>query len=423
VSSGEQRRQTRSAQHYLIEGPLARRLQTTVALAARALDFPVAMVNILDQDFRHTISLVGVGDLISSPREEAMCDAVVRGGTPVVVPDAGLDARFADLPGVTAGDVRAYVGVPLTGREGLVVGSICVMDPRGRQVEEAQVQRLVQFGTVVEDQLDLMRRLHDMRSAGASATAQLETAIRTGQIVPWYQPIIDLRTGATTAFEALARWQHPSGRLEDPGVFVPLAEDSDLIIDLDLAVMRQAMVDFNRWQEQYPQARMSINLSARHFQHTETLSDIHATAVQAGVPPDRIDLELTETSRLISHAAAGTGVARLREQGFAMWLDDFGTGWSSLEYLMQLPVNGIKIDRVVTVALGTRIGNAVTRAVTGLAGELELSTTMEGVATVEHADAARRLGCDYAQGYLWSKPMPAAQIFDTTGAGPGNGPV
>lgn len=410
MNSDEQRRQARSARHYLFDGPLTRRLQTTIALAARALEFPTAMVNILDEDFAHTISLVGAGDLAASPREGAMCDTTVRSGRPLIVADAAADARFADVPAVAAGALGSYVGVPLTGRESLVVGTICVIDVRSHQVDEGQVQRLVEFGKVVEDQLDLMRRLREHRTAGTVAAAELATAIRTGQIVPWYQPIIELGTGAMVGFEALARWQHPSGRLEEPGVFVPLAEDSDLIIDLDLMVMRQALTDLNQWQRHQPGTRMSVNLSARHFGCPEGLPQIHSVALDAGVAPEQIDLELTETIPLVTDTTSNSSVTRLREQGFRVWLDDFGTGWSSLEHLIRLPVDGIKIDRVVALALGTHIGNAVTRAVTGLASEMGLITTIEGVETHRHATIAHQLGCDYAQGYLWSRPLPAAAV-------------
>lgn len=403
-------RQGRSARHYLIEGPLAASLQTTVALAARALDFPVAMVNILDEESRHTISMVGVGDSISLERERSLCDTVVRTGNALVVEDAPSDRRFANHPAVAGGDVQSYLGVPLLGRESLVVGTVCLMDRRPRPIDADQLARLAEFGKVVEDQLDLMRRLRERQQDGEIATAELARAIRSGEIVPWYQPIIELTTGRTVGYEALARWIHPSGEVEDPNSFVPLAEDSDVVIDLDLAVLRQALRDTSRWQQTNPAARMSVNLSTRHADEASGISLIHAEAQQFDIPPDCLDLELTETNRLATSMSAGTFVSQLRDHGYRVWLDDFGTGWSSLEYLLRLPVSGIKIDRVMAVALGSRVGNAVTRAMTSLARDLGLQTTIEGVASADHAALARSLGCDYAQGYHWSQPVPAASI-------------
>jgi EAL domain-containing protein (putative c-di-GMP-specific phosphodiesterase class I) len=402
----KQIRQDRSAQHYLIEGPLAVRLQTTVALAARALDFPVAMINILDLDVQHTISLLGVDLVISTPREDALCDLVVRSGQALTIADAAADERFAHYPAVLAGDVGSYIGVPLTGRESLVIGTVCVVDSQPRTVEPDQVLRLTEFAKVVEDQLDLMRRLQERRSRGELATAELAHGIGAGELVAWYQPIINLTTGQTVGHEALARWQHPDGSIDLPDTFIPLAEDSDLILDLDLAVLRHALADHRRWLAAAPDLRLSVNISARHLSRADSVTAIYDAVVQAGLTPETIDLELTESARLITRDRAAWGLRRLRNYGFTLWLDDFGTGWSSLDYLLTLPVQGIKIDRVMTLALGSRIGNAVTRAVAGLATDLGLLITIEGIETSRQVTIAHSLGCTQGQGYLWSRPQP-----------------
>ena len=129
VTGDEEEQRTRSARHYLAGGASSTRLQTTIALAARAVSFPVAMINVLDEDTQHTISLLGADDL-ATPREVALCDTVVRSGEPLVVEDAGADDRFAHFPLVTGGDVASYVGVPLRGRESSVIGALCVIDSR-----------------------------------------------------------------------------------------------------------------------------------------------------------------------------------------------------------------------------------------------------------------------------------------------------
>ncbi|WP_353650661.1 EAL domain-containing protein [Nakamurella sp. A5-74] len=222
-------------------------------------------------------------------------------------------------------------------------------------------------------------------------------------------PIIDLDTGRTVGLEALARWQHPNGEITYPGGFVPLAEDSDLIIDLDKSVMRRAFMDLRRWQRKQPDLRMSVNLSGRHFDQKDYSSSIVESLVAADVSAESIDLELTESSRL-NPQSSGLQISLLRDVGFRIWLDDVGTGWSALDYLLRLPVNGIKIDRAVSVALGTHVGNAMTRAVTGLAVELDLSTIIEGIETVAQAELARTLGCTLAQGHLWSAAIPASVL-------------
>ena len=229
--------------------------------------------------------------------------------------------------------------------------------------------------------------------------------------MPWYQSVVDLTTGETVAYEALARWQHPSGDVDDPRQFVQVAEDSDLIVELDLEVIRQALSDLSRWQRTTPALRMSVNLSARHFDHPETVRRLRTAAANAGVSPEAVHLELTETMRLTPGRTRIAGVVQqLRDIGFRVWLDDFGTGWAALDHLLWLQVDGIKIDRAVTVALGTPIGDALTQAVTGLAKALGLRTTIEGIETQHSADLSRARGCDYGQGYLWAQPFPAKVI-------------
>ncbi|MEO5833602.1 MAG: EAL domain-containing protein, partial [Nakamurella sp.] len=274
-----------------------------------------------------------------------------------------------------------------------------------------------EFAQVVEDQLDLLRRLREQRLDIGVATAEIARAINDGEIVPWYQPVVDLDSGAIVGFEALARWDHPIRGLDDPRRFIPVAEDSDLIVDLDLAVIRQALAEFARWLQTHPDLRLSVNLSARHLHSPDSAGLLMDSVTEAGVRPESITLELTETIAIdVRDGSIPRMVAQLRQAGFQVWLDDFGTGWSSLEQLLWLSVDGIKIDRAVAVALGTPVGDALTSAVTGLAVALGLRTTIEGIETAAQADRARERGCDYGQGYLWSRPVSGADAADLLGA-------
>ncbi len=404
-------RRVRSAQHYVVDGPLTDRLETLLGLASQAVAFPIVRVNIVDGDTQHTIRLFGAGDPTSVARSDAFCDTVVRTGCPVLVDDAVNDPRFADFPAVVSGQIGAYLGIPLLGRESMVIGAICVIDPGSRTIDEDQVERLTQFAKVVEDQLDLIRRLQEQRLEGEVATAEVSRAIQAGEIVPWFQPVVDLATGATIGFEALARWEHPVRGVDNPRRFVPLAEDSDLIIDLDLAIIRRAVADLRGWHHIQPELRLSVNLSARHLNNPNTAAMLTNIVTAAGVEPASIDLELTETTRMdVRDPLIPLAVHALRHRGFHVWLDDFGTGWSSLDHLLWLAVDGIKVDRGVTVALGTPVGDALTQAVTGLASALGLQTTVEGIETEAAADLARVLGCDFGQGYLWAQPAAASAI-------------
>lgn len=405
--------QARSAEHYLQARPHASSLETTVMIAARILGFPVAMVNLLDERSQHTVSAFGCGAAAAAPREDTLCDTVVRTGRPLATDNAANVAALAQLPPVLNGEVGAYLGVPLTGRESLVIGALCVIDPRPRPIDPDQIARLQEFATIVQDQLELMRRLHAQRLDTGVATAELAEAIAAGQIVPWYQPVIDLATGDLVGFEALARWEHPTAGTLDPNDFVPFAEDSELIIELDHTVMRQALTDFAQWTTTYiPPLRMGVNMSTSHFDRPDWIGPLRSMLAETGVPGASVDLEVTETARLADQHADGAFVRTLQELGFKVWMDDFGTGWSSLEYLLRLPIDGIKIDRVMAVALGTPIGDAITKAVAGLAADLRLDTTIEGIATTEQAARAHRLGCRTAQGYLWSKAVPASTVTE-----------
>lgn len=387
------------------------RLETLLRLVSQTVDFPEVRINIVDEDTQHTVSLFGADDPGTTPRSHAFCDTVVRTGEPVLVEDAANDPRFSHYPTVTDGSLGSYLGVPLVGREALIIGAVCVIDPESRTIEPDQVRRLTEFARVVEDQLDLFRRLREQRLDNGVSTADIARAVTDGEIVPWYQPVVNLATGDIVSLEALARWDHPSRGMDDPRRFIPVAEDSDLIVDLDLAVIRQAFADLAGWQQTHPDLRLAVNLSARHLHHPGSTTLLLDSATAAGVRPESISLELTEATQIdVQNVNIPRRVAQLRGFGFQVWLDDFGTGWSSLEQLLWLAVDGIKIDRAVAVALGTPVGDALTSAVTGLATALGLCTTIEGIETPLQAEIARERGCDNGQGYVWSRAVSASDV-------------
>ncbi|MCU1690199.1 MAG: hypothetical protein JWN20_2127 [Jatrophihabitantaceae bacterium] len=401
--------QDRSAAHYVLEPVAAARLRTTLALAARTVDFPIAMINILGADTQHTISAVGVDRTRPLPRKETFCDIVVTTGEPLIVHDTE-EPQFLGIPASSRAAVGTYAGVPLMGRESVTVGSLCVIDSRDREVTPEQMSSLIAFSRIIDDQLDLIRRLNEHHEHVDGSAEELAQALAAGRIMPWYQPVVDLRTGVTVGYEALARWIDSSDRVRLPSEFIPLGEDSDLIVELDQAVVRRAIEDLGRWQVEFPAGRVAINISGRNFDRDGWVTGMLDIAVDAGVAPESVALELTETARLTTSHEADAVIEELRHHGFGLLLDDFGTGWSSLEYLLRLLVSGIKIDRVVSATLGSRVGNALVRAVNGVAAELGIATTIEGIETVAQAREARDLQCDFGQGFYWSHPASAAAI-------------
>jgi len=219
-----------------------------------------------------------------------------------------------------------------------------------------------------------------------------------------------------TGFEALARWEHPDRGLLAPGEFIPLAEDTDIILELDRLVIGQAFQDVAPWLDSYPDLGVSVNLSSRHFERRDGVEYIRVLADAAAIKPSSVTLEVTETVILAADPGDRSQVIELRDAGFRIVLDDFGTGFSSFEHVLRLPIDGLKLDRAVTRQLGTRAGDAVTRSLVGLARDLELALVIEGVETRVETDIAQRLGCGRAQGYLWSVPVPASEVPGILGA-------
>jgi EAL domain-containing protein (putative c-di-GMP-specific phosphodiesterase class I) len=247
--------------------------------------------------------------------------------------------------------------------------------------------------------------------------AELARAIDAGEIVPWYQPIVDLDSGDVIGLEALARWKRPSGDIAGPTAFVPLAERSDLIIKLDHAVMSRALADLAGWRVQYPALRVSVNLSGRHLNHDSWVENMRRAVGAANLPPSAVDLELTETARPSDLATCAVMMMRIRALGFRVWLDDFGTGWFQLQDATRLPLDGLKIDRSLTDSLGS-VDDSAIRALIEVATQLRLKITMEGIMSANQATLARTLGCDYGQGFLFSPAVPAAEVPELLRAAP-----
>jgi EAL domain-containing protein (putative c-di-GMP-specific phosphodiesterase class I) len=241
--------------------------------------------------------------------------------------------------------------------------------------------------------------------------SEVARAIQQGQIRPIYMALADLSDDRIVAVEALARWYRPSGEVVPPDDFVPVAERSDLIIDLDLAVAGRAIADLAGWQQQRPDFRVTVNLSGRHFCDDGWIDRLVSIVERAGVRPATVVLELIETVRPGDLEQAARVAGGLRDLGFPIWLDDFGSGWSGLADLLHLPVDGIKIDRPFARRLGSRTGDAVVEGIAGIAAQLDLTVTIEGIEERRLADRARELGCNLGQGFLWPHGLTAAQVI------------
>jgi diguanylate cyclase (GGDEF)-like protein len=248
----------------------------------------------------------------------------------------------------------------------------------------------------------------------------LERALATGQLRLAYQPQMSLATGLVVGVEALIRWEHPERGLVPPLEFIPLAEESDLIVPIGAWVLQQACSDARRWHQAFPDRpplAVSVNVSARQF--SVGLTDVLREAIRrTGVNPETICVELTETSVMSDPEQAAVALADLRSLGIRVSIDDFGTGYSSLAYLRRFPLNELKIDRSFVDGLGRDPeATAIVAAVMAMAHALDLTVVAEGVETADQLHALRGLGCDQAQGFLFARPMWAADIDEIAARG------
>jgi predicted signal transduction protein with EAL and GGDEF domain len=236
-----------------------------------------------------------------------------------------------------------------------------------------------------------------------------------------YQPIVDLRTGRWTAAEALVRWHHPVRGVVAPNLFIPLAEETGLIVAIGQYVVEEACAQGRRWRQHGAglDVHLSVNLSVRQLAHPKLTSHVAAALERSGTAPGSLTLEITESLLMADADANYRRLAELKDLGVLLAIDDFGTGYSSLSYLQRFPVDALKVDRSLIEPLVRRAAQVdVVRAVIDLAHSQGLHTVAEGVETVEQLELLRSLGCDAAQGFYFSRPVTGPVLADLlTGAG------
>lgn len=244
----------------------------------------------------------------------------------------------------------------------------------------------------------------------------LRLALERGEFRLHYQPLVQLETGRLAGWEALIRWEHPVRGLISPATFIPIAEDTGLIVPIGAWVVREACRQARQWQDRFPGAphrTMSVNLSARQFAHPRLMADIQDGLKSARLDPRRLELEITE-SVVMQDAGAAVGILhQLKAIGIRVAIDDFGTGYSSLAYLKRFPVDVLKIDRSFVEGLGYDAqDSAIVQSIVVLAKNLGLSVTAEGIETPRQHLYLKQLGCDVGQGYLFGKPRSAGDSED-----------
>jgi diguanylate cyclase (GGDEF)-like protein/PAS domain S-box-containing protein len=304
------------------------------------------------------------------------------------------------------------------GRDTHVTASVGVAMSRAGAQSAADLLREAEIALyrAKADASDRVAIFHPRMSASSMDRLELELdlrwAIERDELRVHYQPLVDLRTGQTLGHEALVRWEHPTRGLLAPLSFIPLAEETGLILAIGDFVLAEACRQARTWQLTDPRLAdlvVSVNLSVRQFARPDLAARIAAVLAETGLPPATLELEITESAAMSDAEATGVTLRTLHELGVRVALDDFGTGYSSLSYLSKLPLDGIKIDRSFVSGLHESPANlAIVRAVVGLAQGLGIAVTAEGIEREDQLAELRDLGCDRGQGFLFARPLTAA---------------
>jgi EAL domain-containing protein (putative c-di-GMP-specific phosphodiesterase class I) len=247
---------------------------------------------------------------------------------------------------------------------------------------------------------------------------QIETDLRHAferkEFFLHYQPIISLRDGRIIGAEALVRWRHFERGIVSPATFIPVAEDTGLVVPLGRWVLREACRQARQWQSSAPEGQpfaISVNLSVREFGQPDLVKAVASILDETGLPPKALRIEITESAIIGQKHPAIETVEQLRDLGASIHLDDFGTGYSALSYLHRLPLDAVKVDRAFTSSIDLEERPLhVVKAIVSLAHAIGLEVVAEGVSNERQLKLLREMGCDLAQGFIFSRPCDVAEM-------------
>jgi EAL domain-containing protein (putative c-di-GMP-specific phosphodiesterase class I)/DNA-binding NarL/FixJ family response regulator len=258
--------------------------------------------------------------------------------------------------------------------------------------------------------LALAAEVADVRAQQLILEDDLRRALEAGELLVHYQPLVDLATQRIVSVEALARWKHPEKGWISPGVFIPIAEQAGLILELGEVVLRAACNQVVRWRRHAPDLVVAVNVSAQQLRRQNIFEVVRGVLRETGLRPGGLELEITESALIENLDQHLPALRRLRADGVGVAIDDFGTGYSSLSYLQQLPVASLKIDRSFVQSVHENsVDASIVQAITVMAHTLKMHVVAEGVETTAQLNILRALGCDSAQGYLFAPALAPSE--------------
>ena len=301
--------------------------------------------------------------------------------------------------------VTASIGITINDREGITTTEML------RDADAAMYRAKARGRDCVEI---YSPGSHDASVLTLRTSNELRRGLERGEIVPYYQPVVQLDTGQLMGFEVLARWRHPDRGLIGPDQFLPMAEETGLIGELGSVVLRSSLAQPGQWRNhsgRFADLSISVNVSVRQLMSTVLVDVVSEALAESGVSAAALWLEITETALMADVKAATVALRELRSLGLHLAVDDFGTGYSSLTYLKRFPVEAIKVDRSFVNGLGIDSEDStIVEAVIKLGHSLNLMVVAEGVETPLQLSRLREVGCDRGQGYLFGRPRPAELI-------------
>lgn len=364
------------------------------------------------------------------PRQNSLFDLVLSENGVVVVSDIATDPRFeGESYHLRRLEVRSFASAPVRTADGCILGALTIFSCQPRRPMALDERRMLEsLAEMVASQLELRRLRREMRS-GRSRTAtvikhksrniaktwplpeDLRHALDEREFVLYYQPEVELTTRRIVGLEALIRWNHPERGVISPMEFIPVAEESGLILpigDWGLSEACAQIQEWNRLCEEGGSPRVCVNLSARQFSREGLADHVEALLRHTGIASHQLGLEMTESSLISDRNTTIEVLGNLRRLGISLLMDDFGTGYSSLNYLHSFPFDLLKIDRsfVGRMTDGDQALQIV-RTIIELARVLGMDVVAEGIETVEQYRLLRDLGCRFGQGFLFAHPLPS----------------